>query len=579
MSLDNVTLWFAKDKNNSIITIDEINDKNRHEPYYCPMCNSDIIPRAIGSKQVTEHFAHIDASKCNNETMIHWWFKHKFLEKGDNFIVVSDEERKYVCKDVLVEQTYALSDGKIYRPDVTIITECGETIFFEMNYSNKKKVQDYIDTWLELGNIVVEVDIKTLMNKGSLMKFNALFYNGKCFRVKKNDTYYNIIGVYKEKIYRDKVDEETKERLQKLDWFWNDIVRYKLGELTIEYMTDLIDAINNAEKEVVKQILNKKSCVEIYRKYINYKIDKIYKDLINFINREYDNDFQHYVGHSIVEYHKNNITGYIRFDDLTDNSYELYDITKYDFDYIIQQCQNCLNRNKVYLVEHEKDKYWDDTTKELILKYNEYFIPFNEEVIKKGYKLSVWFDYSNKRDYILKYNLKFKDGWVAIRGEFKHLDNFELIDIIKNDVYTYFKQLDKFNKNYDVNVLLQKLNDYFDGILQFSGDLCLEDVYKISYEYVQSNKSYLYNNDFYLNNNGILKDARSCNYSLLSDNYNTIKVFIIGEVKYVLNQQTERKCPCCKKVFKLSFNEIKYYNNKKFDYPKRCHDCIKNNRR
>ena len=187
------------------------------------MCGSDLIPKALESVQITPHFAHIDASKCNSETMIHWWFKNKFLVKGDRFTVVSDKEREYICDEVLVEQSYEVGD-KTYKPDVTMIAKTGETIYFEMDYSNKKKVRDYLDIWIELGNIVVEVDVKKLMLRDSVPAFKALFYDGKCFNTKKNDTYYNTIGKYKEEKFRDCVaNQEIKERMRKLDWFWDDV--------------------------------------------------------------------------------------------------------------------------------------------------------------------------------------------------------------------------------------------------------------------------------------------------------------------------------------------------------------------
>ena len=184
----NINLWFAKNTNNDIVTINEIEVKDNKEKYYCPLCGSEVIPKATKSKLITAHFAHVDASKCSSESMIHWWFKHKFLESGDKFKIVSDKEREYVCKEILVEQSYTVED-KIYRPDVTIKTECGNTIYFEMKFSNEKKLKDYIDIWLELKNIVVEVDIKKLMSKDKLPVFNALFYDGKCFNVKKGDRY------------------------------------------------------------------------------------------------------------------------------------------------------------------------------------------------------------------------------------------------------------------------------------------------------------------------------------------------------------------------------------------------------
>jgi competence CoiA-like predicted nuclease len=206
MEIDNVKLWFARDQNNEIITISDINENNKHNKYICPMCSSNLIPKAIKSKQITSHFVHIDASKCNSETMIHFWFKNKFLQCGDKFSIVSDKERQYICKEVLVEQSYIIN-GKTYKPDITVITECNKTIYFEMKYSNKKQAKDYIDIWLELKNIVIEIDIKKLINRDKIPTFTALFYNGKCFNIKKNDLYYNIIGRYKE--------EKCQEKLMK----------------------------------------------------------------------------------------------------------------------------------------------------------------------------------------------------------------------------------------------------------------------------------------------------------------------------------------------------------------------------
>ena len=160
---DNVQLWFAKNEDGEILTIDEVN-KNTKDKYYSPMCGSELIPRQ--GEINSWCFAHIDKSKCNSESMIHFWVKNKLIEKGDKFIVTSDYEKEYICRDILVEKSYEV-DGKIYKPDLTIITECGKTIYFEMNHTNKKKLEDYIDIWIGLNNIVVEVDTKTLINSQS----------------------------------------------------------------------------------------------------------------------------------------------------------------------------------------------------------------------------------------------------------------------------------------------------------------------------------------------------------------------------------------------------------------------------
>lgn len=277
IAYENINLWFAKDKKNKITTVDEVTEENK-STYYCPLCNSEVIPKAIKKNaKMTSHFAHIDRSKCDSEHMIHWWFKHKFLIAGDKFVVKSDQEQDYICKEVLIEKEYDVDD-KVYKPDVTVITECGKTIFFEMAYSNKKKIEEYLGVWLDIGNTVVEVDIKDLIssNISSANRFNALFYNGKCFNVKKNNTYYNIIGKHKESVYRSDFSQSKKDSLQRLDWFWLDTVKYSKGEVDIEYMVDLIDSIKEKDEEsIIKKILQKATCSDLNQDYCHYKAKRI----------------------------------------------------------------------------------------------------------------------------------------------------------------------------------------------------------------------------------------------------------------------------------------------------------------
>jgi len=270
LGFDNVTLWFARNANNDIVTINEINDDNKHGSYSCPMCGSALTPKALKSEQVTSHFAHVDASKCNGESMIHWWFKNKFIVPGDSFAIVSDRDHRYVCKEILVEQTYKVGDRE-YKPDVTVLTECGKTIYFEMEYSNQKKLKDYIDLWLGLRNIVVEVNLKKLMNQDTVPTFTALFYDGKCFNTKKNDLYYNTIGKYKEEKFKHNVANELKERMKKLDWFWDDVCRYNSNEIDIKEIVCLIDSFKDDDMKVVKSILKKSICTKLYMDYMQYK--------------------------------------------------------------------------------------------------------------------------------------------------------------------------------------------------------------------------------------------------------------------------------------------------------------------
>lgn len=294
---NDVQLFWANNENGEITIIYDMQEEDRNNKYTCPVCGSDVKPVAIGGKrkdgevaQVSSHFSHFDASKCKTESAIHWWFKNKILINGDSFIVKTDVEHEYKCKEVLIEQSYETGYG-IYSPDITILTECGNIVYFEMNYTNKKKVEDYLDKWLELGNSVVEVDLKMLMeasfNKDTY-KFKALFYEGKCFGVKKSDLYYNSIGRHKENILKGKYTPFQKDELEKLDWFWKDIVKYKQGELDISEIYYLIKHIQHEDsKKIIVDILKNTNCQEIIKDYVeNYKSEV--RKTLGLMNLNYD---------------------------------------------------------------------------------------------------------------------------------------------------------------------------------------------------------------------------------------------------------------------------------------------------
>ena len=286
----NINLWFARDIHGEIITILNSNIANT---YTCPICNSEVIPKALESKQVTPHFAHIDRSKCTGESFIHFWMKHGFIERGNTFTIISDESHIFTCKDFKTEVTFNLKTG-VYRPDIVIETECGNEIVFEMAHKNKKKVQDYIDRWIELDKIVVEVDTPTLTGQNEVKEFKALYYKGKCFNFNKRDGgYYKTIGILKEDMKQNgKYDIELVRRL---DWFWMDIDKYNNGKLDIEYMSAAIGEIMNTSydfKSVVLRILKTSRCTLLYADYKEYlKLD----DYVKFDFKTMSNDLEKHI--------------------------------------------------------------------------------------------------------------------------------------------------------------------------------------------------------------------------------------------------------------------------------------------
>ena len=460
MAYENVNLWFAKVSNGDIVTIDEINENNKSN-YYCPMCGSEVIPKAIKEDSiVSSHFAHIDKSKCNGEGMVHYWFKNKLLIKGDKFIIKTDISHEYICEEVLIEQSYTIGD-KVYKPDVTIITECGNKIFFEMNYSNKKKIKDYLDIWLELRNIVVEVDVKALMiwNKGTLPEFKALFYDGKCFNTKKNDLYYNTIGKYKESSYKQQCDIEQKEKIKRLDWFWKDVNKYKKGEIDIEYLVDIIDLNEKDEKDIITDILNKQSCVSICKDYINYKTDKVYK----IINDNIDilEDYFSINKFGIFKDYNDKLKGGVEFHDLKERSYSQYDVNKYTINQILDNVKSNIND---ILLRIKREKELDIARENLHIKNVINKLEKEYKLIDPLYHLYDRFVYGLYISFCYNYDVKVD---IDLNEEdsiiYSYDENF-IEQFIKGKIDVYMNCIKPIkNKEYIVNIL-NNLNVFYNKI-------------------------------------------------------------------------------------------------------------------
>ncbi|WP_206207756.1 zinc-ribbon domain containing protein [Virgibacillus profundi] len=601
MSYENVKLWFARDEAKNIITINEVDKKNKHNTYNCPICGSDLKPKAIESKRITPHFAHVDASKCSSETMIHWWFKHRFLESGDTFTVIADKEREYVCKNVSVEQPHDVEDG-VYRPDMTIETECGETIYFEMNYSNQKKVKDYLDMWLELKNIVVEVDVKSLMKQDEIPKFKALFYNGKCFNTKRNDTYYNTIGKYKEELMSSGVRRNAKERVKKLDWFWEDVFRYKKGEVDIEHLTLVIDVIDGEEKDLVYHILNKQSCANVYKDYLNYKQEVVFNELLREYNSEksgYYAEKSGFVNSWATKYWTKKIE--IRNES---GFYKGYDILKYTANEINDSVRNIIieikkkeqiqkdiaisKNNSVLLnaINYIEEKY-----KQIDKRYN---LRLNFQTMRAdfcygsrtiiGIEIPKEIAHSNDYFSIIEYlDDKKIDGYVNNVDKFDNINELEgilqemdimcrkikFIDIYEEKAKTGRKRRKRVIKSRNVNYSLE-CKYYSESLIEIRIHKLIDNYYRLSLirPILYIHKDNLYFGRTVIGENNILDREK---IKEIDDYESELMSTILSLIQHDLNIM----CKECNKNILLKAGEIKFYLNKGFNLPKRCKSCRK----
>lgn len=577
----NVNLWFARNKDEQIVSILEAHE---HEEYTCPVCGSDVIPKALSSRKVTPHYAHIDKSKCDSESMLHWWFKNKFIEKGDTFSIKTDELYTYTCESIEVEKTFHLESGD-YRPDVIVHTTDGEEIVFEMANTNKKKVQDYIDRWIELDRVVVEVDIKSLTSGNKT--FNALYYKGKCYNFNKRDGgYYNTIGKLKERMIQE--DKYDIELVKKLDWFWEDVIRYKNNDISIDDIFNDIELINKNGKKIIDNILKNTKCSDLLYKYHLNKSENEYLELKNEIERQYDKSILKYVKYDL----STDINGFyftrISRYDISDRTWWV-NTEESNFSELLLKVKETLDKNINYLKEKDDENSYNEFSDEILNEINKNYNlnKFTNE-LNANYRLQVRVlhlnegftmnnttsrvsksDMQNKLHYInasLSYNGKLAVDF-TVKFENEHLDT--TISKIINRIGNYFTKLDKITDVtfLKINNITNKLKFYFNNCeVEIFNERVLEDRYdiKVKIKDKYSLSSYSITNKY------VYKYYWEEKYEI----DDKMGVYFLKEnIEKDILRYYRNWCKDCSNEFTISIQELKFFNKKNLTLPKRCKSC------
>lgn len=538
--------------------------------------------------------------------MIHWWFKHKFLEVGDRFTVVSGVEREYICKEILVEEPQETSFGT-YRPDMTIITESSQKIYFEFNYSNKKKIKDYLDMWLELKDIVVEVDIKQLILEENIPKFKALFYDGKCFNAKRNDTYYNTIGRYKEEKLMSTVDDELKGRIEKLDWFWDDLIRYKNNDVGINHIHNLIEAVSeNSEdfKKIVLNVLKKQECTDVYNAYIGYKHCKIndfisgelrdrgllesYKisseDVIKW-NKLYSKKLSLKYLHDSSMYYR----GYDLLVDVIDDE---FDDVKARLERIVRSLKDnarhdCAKNNRTLkgVIEYLDNKY-KEYSSDYSIRFDSYHS--NKTLINLNFcgnrreTLDIQDDivYSSDYDFVRDFLEKRINRLITGVSCFKDHDTLiNVLDGFKKKYNNMIVREDKIIKEKWIGRQVKTLNTDFSFNYNVGESISISMYINSRFNNTGEKNFYTCNDKLYQSEEQLysLKDICSSAFVKLlnpNDLVNDAEKFIDEQINGLIRDEIcGRKCIDCSEQLDITSGEVKFFIDKRFNLPKRCKSC------
>jgi len=268
-------LIVAYDGNDEFANLIHVKKANRDVDYFCPCCGGTVKPRALDSTKEQSHYYHI-TGKCTKESQLHFFCKNWLFEKGSKFYL---GDILYEVDFIEIEKIWNTPFGD-YKPDVSVYTTTGEIIYFEIFFTNRKTGDDYFCKWDDLGNSVVEVNVKEYMCKTDtsiIPKFTYLYHDGICYSKTyvKRDLYATTIAKIKNELTRQNV-LDYKARLEKLDCFWQKIIENSSKEDILK----CIDAMPYEDMVSCFEIIKRKQCVSHLKKDV---LDTINKKVIGNI--------------------------------------------------------------------------------------------------------------------------------------------------------------------------------------------------------------------------------------------------------------------------------------------------------
>lgn len=455
-------LIVAYDSNDEFANLIHVKRAKQDEEYYCPCCGGIVKPRALDSNKEQSHFYHI-TGKCTKESQLHFFCKNWLFESGSRFYI---DNELFEVSSIDIEKLYTTSFGD-YRPDVTVYTSSGKTIFFEMFFTNRKTGDDYFCKWDALGNDVIEVNIKEYMFKtdGNIIPaFTYLYHDGTCYSktYERRDLYATTIAKIKKELTRQKL-LDYKARIEQLDWFWIQIQNNESKKTVLES----ISCMTYDDMISCYEIIKRKHCVTYLKddllKLINQKVIKdIGKKLDLPENENVYFDLKQHRGRTYEFGIRLNITlPHIIFDDFYKRcKYKGYDFNKSTGYPKVVFRKNIFSYDEIKIPQNKMSELKDIFNK--TISYKEILIEYEKELCNLerngGYQIKV------KNNFYTVLKKKNNDCYDVI------LDNFQLnttdINVLKTKITEQLieiedkKFLDLIRNNHLYCELMSQLNDY-----------------------------------------------------------------------------------------------------------------------
>lgn len=453
-------LIVAYDGNDEFANLIHVKKAIGDNDYYCPCCGGLVKPRALDSIKEQSHYYH-KTGKCTKESQLHFFCKNWLFETGSKFYINNES---FEVISIEIEKTYHTPFGD-YKPDVTVFTTSGKTIFFEMFFTNRKTGDDYFCKWESLGNDVVEVNIKEYMFKTddtTIPSFTYLYHDNVCYSKPyvKRDLYANTIARIKRELTRQKV-LNYKARIEQLDWFWQEI-----RNNTRESILEVVSKMKYEDMVSCYEIIKRKQCVSYLKEDIlNIINQKVISDIRESLKLPTDDkdiyfDLEHIRGRT----YEAGIRLNFKSEHITHNMLYASNSYWYNFERLkefpkIVFSKNIMNKNELIIPENKIEdlkRIYDCVVKhkENLVKYEKQLSEFEGDV----YKVKV----KNSLHTVLS---KTDNGQYEVVFENHRVEDFdikELSEDVKNEIKEKNDMLflDTIQKSEEYQVLLSNLKDY-----------------------------------------------------------------------------------------------------------------------
>ncbi len=466
-------LIVAYDGDDEFANLIHVKKADKEKDYLCPCCGGIVKPRALDSNKEQSHYYH-KTGKCTKESQLHFFCKNWLFEKGSKFYI---DNELFEVSSIDIEKIFNTSFGD-YKPDVTVYTTNNKIIYFEMFFANRKTGDDYFCKWEELGNDVVEVNIKEYMFKtdtDAIPSFSYLYHDGTCYSKPyvKRDLYANTIARIKRELTRQKV-LNYKARIEQLDWFWQEIRNNSRDNIL-----DIISKMEYDDMVSCYEIIKRKQCVSYLKDDIlNIINQKVISDVRESLELPTDDkDIYFDLDHIRGRTYKAGIRLNFKSEHITHNV--LYSPNNYwcSFEKLngfpkIVFSKNIMSKNELIVSENNIEdlkKIYDCVTerKENILKYEKQLLEFENDkykvkvrnslhtVLEKvGDNYEVVFENHRIEDFDIKVLSNIVEDKIKERNNMLHLDTIqksEKYQGLLSDLKEYKKDID-----YSVNIEYDK---------------------------------------------------------------------------------------------------------------------------